>query len=259
MGHIRLGDRLPRTRKWGAVVGLIGGGSAACQVAAATLDASQDGFSEAADDDGLTHVIWLLTRLPLAARSDDFVERLRQASLDIPDSPSLFDVVSAFSVAVDRFLAERGTRSDFGEMAQQAAAATLTTLVAQRTSSLFGATPDDVERAFRELSTRKQFGALARDFFARFTERYLGYFLSRELSNHVGGRERFASIDDHSDFNAALSLHCFEAAKIVEHFAGGWFSKTEWEGGITPEKARGFVHVALKKLKAEFDKRGVRS
>jgi len=63
--------------------------------------------------------------------------------------------------------------------------------------------------------------------------------LSRELSNYVGGDRRFANAGDLAEFNAALDLHCRQASRIVEEFAGGWFSKTNWERGITPDDARG--------------------
>jgi hypothetical protein len=106
--------------------------------------------------------------------------------------------------------------------------------------------------AFRPLGTHRNFGILARDFFARFMRGFLGYYLSRELPNHVGPGHRFASSQDHAEFNQALDLHCRQAARIVQDFAGGWFGKTEFEGGITPEKAKGFVHVALKKLRDEL-------
>ena len=43
MGHTRLG-RLPRTRKWQDVVGLIGAGADTADIAAATLDASKIGL-----------------------------------------------------------------------------------------------------------------------------------------------------------------------------------------------------------------------
>lgn len=106
-----------------------------------------------------------------------------------------------------------------------------------------------MQRELAALATTKQFGTLARDFFARLTRRYLTFFLSHELSNHVGGKRRFASIADHAEFNAALDLHCRQASRIVEEFAGSWFSKTNWEQGITPENVRGFAWVALKKLR----------
>ena len=46
------------------------------------------------------------------------------------------------------------------------------------------------------LSTVKQFAVLTRDFFARLSRRQLSYFLSRELSQHVGVNSRFQTIRD---------------------------------------------------------------
>ncbi|MBW1999617.1 MAG: hypothetical protein JRJ29_16855 [Deltaproteobacteria bacterium] len=252
MGHIRLGKSLPRTRKWGQVVDLIGGNAGASEVAAATMEAAQGGLKKAALDPGLIHSIWLLTQIPLAAKGENFASALREIGLQVPDNPSLLEVVNAFTNAVDNHLRERGGRSDLGEMAQMAASETLTALGTERTRSLFETAPEDVQRAFKSFSTTKQFGVLSRDFFARLSKRYLGYFLSRELSNHVSGDGRFSNIDQHAEFNKALELHCQQAAYIVESFAGGWFSKTNFEGGITPEKAEAFTHVALKKLRSEL-------
>ncbi len=199
--------------------------------------------------------MWLLTQLPLAARADDYVGRLRELGLEVSDSPTLMEVVGAYTDAVDKYCQRHGGRTDFGEMAQLAAAEALTATVGQRLPSLFGPTAEDVREVLAGLATTKQFGALARDFFARLTQRTLTYFLSRELSNHVGGDRRFRSFDEHTEFNAALDLHCRQASRIVEEFAGGWFSKTNFEGGITPEKARGFAYVAFKKIRAELKKR----
>jgi hypothetical protein len=252
MGHIRLGN-LPRSKKWGQVVDLIGGGATTAEIAAATMDAAQRGFTQAAKDPGLVYSFWLLTQIPLAARGEHFPVGLREIGLQVSDSPSLPEIIGAFTEAVDSHLRERCIRSDLGEMAQMAASESLTALGTERTNSLFETTADDVQQAFRKFSTTNQFGVLARDFFSRLSNRYLNYFLSRELSNHVGGDGRFTNIDDHTEFNRALRLHCQQAARIVETFAGGWLSKTSYfEGEITPEKASGFVHVALKKLRAEL-------
>lgn len=70
MGHVRLGN-LPRTRKWQEVVGLIEGGAGTAQVANATTTAAEKGLNLAAKDKGLVETVWLLTQLPLAARSGD--------------------------------------------------------------------------------------------------------------------------------------------------------------------------------------------
>ena len=128
------------------------------------------------------------------------------------------------------------------------AAESLTGALRTRTESLFGTTPDDVRRELAKLATPKNFSGLARDFFARLTERYVAYFLSRELSN------QFTSVSANREFREALAVHCRQASKIVEKFAGGWFSKTDYEGGITPEKTARFLGYAMKKLRAELQK-----
>lgn len=255
MGHIRLGE-LPRTRKWDQVVELIKSDGDAAQIAAAALAAAESGFREAADDDGVARATWLLTQLPLAARDPNYLQRLAALGVNVSEAPGLAEIVGAFTDAVDTHMRRSGGRTDLGEMAQMAAAETLTSLLGQRTQSLFGTSPDDVRRELAGLATTKQFGTLARDFFAGLTQRYLSFFLSRELSNHVGGDRRFANTADHGEFNDALSLHCVQASRIVEEFAGSWFSKTNWEQGITPENSKRFAAVALKKLRAELKKGG---
>ena len=251
MGHTRLG-RLPRTRKWQQVVGLIGGGADTPEIAAATLDASKRGLVEADQDPGLVYSVWLLTQIPLAAREKDFGSGLRRTGLEVSGNPTLLEIVGAFTKAVDEHLGKHGGRTDLGEIAQLAAAECLTALGAERSRSLFGTTPEDVQRAFRGLSTTKNFGLLSKEFFARLSRRYLNYFLSRELSNHVGRNGRFSNIDQHTEFQDALAIHCTQAARIVEDFSGGWFSKANFEGGITHRETARFVHAALKKLRNEF-------
>jgi hypothetical protein len=253
MGHIRLG-RLPRTVKWNQVVSLIDSGASTADIALVALDASRKGLQTASKDPTLVYSIWLLTQIPLAAKGQGFSEELRQRGLEVSEQPTLMEVVGAFTDAVDAYTSRQGARSDLGEMAQLAAVESLTKLVGEKTRSLFGATAADVQRAARSFSTTKEFGTLGRDFFSRFLGRYLSYFLSRELSNHVGRGQRFANIQEHSAFNQALDIHCRQAARIVEEFAGGWFSKTHYEGGIDLKKAGDFAFVALKKIRSELAK-----
>ena len=79
--------------------------------------------------------------------------------------------------------------------------------------------------------------------------------MSRENSKHVGQNRCFENIDEHTAFNKALAVHCKQTAVIVQNFAGGWYSKTAYETGITPQDAEAFIAVALKKLLSEL-KRG---
>jgi len=252
MGHIRLGD-LPRTRKWQQVVGLIEGGAGTAQVANATIAAAERGLAFAARDKGLVETIWLLTQLPLAARSGNFADGLRQCGLDVSDAPGLMEVVGSLSDAIDRRLSNNGGRTDLGEMAQMAAAETLTQVVGERTRRLFETTPDDVRTAFHDLATPRQFSIFSRDFFARLTNKCMDYFLSRAMAHHVGEGRRFNTLAEQAEFSRALQTHCREASKIVEEFSGGWFSKEKWEqGGIDRDRAAAFTAVAMKKLVSEL-------
>jgi len=257
MGHIRLG-KLPQTRSWKQVVELLETGANTPQIAAATLEAAKRGLKEASQDPGLIRALWLLTQLPLAARQRDFTQALRSLGLSIPDDPGLFDITAAFTQAVDNELWQTRGRTDLAEMAQLAAVETLAQKAGEYCPTLFAATSQDVQSAFRKFSTKDGFSRLARDFFSRLVYRYSAYFLSRELSNHVGTDKRFKDIAEHSAFNEAFSLHCWQSSFIVEEYAGGWYSAENYRGGIDEAKAANFVYVALKKLRKELAQRGPR-
>jgi len=254
MGHIRL-QRLPASRKWQQVVALLSGDADRAAVAGASATAAESSLRHGHDDPALAQSFWLLTQIPIAARSTDFPGELRSLGLHVGEEPSLLEVVGAFADAVDRVTGREGGRTDLGEMAQLAAAESLTAIAGAELPDLFGPTADDARLAIGKLAAKDRFARLARDFFARLTRAHLDYYLSRTLPDHVGPGRRLASAAEHTRFNAALEQHCQEASRIVESFAGGWFSKTLFEGGITPEKARRFVFVALKKINDELRRR----
>jgi hypothetical protein len=254
MGHFRLGKELPQTRSWNKVVEQITGDFGAPAIAASTLKAARKALDGASGDAAFVQSFWLLTQLPRCARSSQYIESLRGVGISVSDPPSLAELIGAFSDAIDAHVRSSGRRTDLGEMAQMGAAESLAADVGRRSKSLFGTTPQDVQRSLARLGTAKQFSGLARDFFARLTERYLGYFLSRELSAHIGRDRRFAGLSEREAFNEALALHCRQASKIVEKFAGDWYSKRSFETGITPEDVSGFIHVALGKIQAEVAK-----
>src|SRR5829696_4484940 len=244
MGHIRLGT-LPKTQKWNHVVSLIAGGADVERIATASADAAEHGLERASQDEGLAHAFWLLTQIPQAARQSNFSERLWELGLTVSSKPTLLEIVAAFTRAVDGHVRGSGKRSDLGELAQHSASETLASLAGRELPSLFGPTATDVQQALAKLGTSDRFSIVARDFFSRLTSRSLGYFLSRELSKHVGPNKRFAEVGEHSDFNAALDLHCREASRIIKEFSGGWYGKTlQQEKTISQDQARKFAHIA---------------
>jgi len=254
MGHLRIRNMF-KSRKWREVIDLLELGADVPTIAAKSLEASKSGLQKAANDTGLIYSFWLLTQLPLAAKNDYFAGELRRLGLRVDSNqPTLMEIVGAFSDAVDRHVRREGERSDLGEMAHMAATESLMALVSGKTRSLLDTEAGDVQQAIRSFGTRQQFGQLGRDFIARLTRRFLNYFFSTEFSNHVGRNKRFTNISEHTEFSNALDLHCRQASRIVEEFAGGWFTKTDFEGGITEEKAKRFLHVAMKKFGKELER-----
>jgi hypothetical protein len=258
VGHIRLGD-LPQTRPWKRVIEMLGADPTAPDVAAATLVASHKALHDAGRDPTLVRSFWLLTQLPLCARTSDFPRELETRGLTVSANPSLLELTGAFSEAIDAHARKGGMKTDLSEMAQMAAAEALVSSVSREVPRLFGTDAKDVQNALARFSTRKGFAALARAYFSRLTERFLLYHLSRELSNHVGANRSFADVNEHLEFRKALTLHCEETSVIVEQYASDWYSKTNFEErptGITEKHVSKFLGYAFRKVRAELGKRG---
>jgi hypothetical protein len=254
MGHQHLGT-LSRSRKWREVIELISGGANVQSVAAATSAAAEQQMLDASDDPAVKHAVWLLTQIPTAARKEDFAVELRKLGFRISDRPTLLEIATAMNGAIDRYVAKKGGRTDVGEMAQLSAVESLNAIAGRALPDLFGADAEKTRAILGGLGTVKQFAVLARDFFSRLTRRQLNYFLSRELSQHVGLNSRFQTIREHREFDEALDLHCREASRIIKEFSGEWFSKHTYEGGITETKAGKFAHVAFYKMREELRQR----
>ncbi len=255
MGHIRLGS-LPRSRSWNEVVSFIEHGAAVEQVANATIRAAEAGFRQAGKDRGVVEAVWLLTRLPHAARACDLQSVLGPCGARVQHQPGLMSLAAAVNDALDCALANNRGRTDLGEMAQTAATETLVGVLAERTAGLFESPPGALLGELGRLATVRQFGHLARAFFGRLTFKCLDYFLSRALYDHVGEGHRFLTLARVEAFSAALETHCLEAAAYLQQFCGEWVSKTRWRhGDVSRDDARDLTHGAMAKLVKEL-KRG---
>ena len=255
MGHHRLGQ-LPASKRWLEVVSELRSGADLSVVAASAARAAESSLKGASNDPAFLHAFWLLTQIPLAARGPDFVGDLRRLSVDVPDQANLFDITSALSEAIDSHTRGRIGRTDLGEMAKLSATEALSAMVGPDLPSIFEPSSDEVRKSIQRFASGDNFSKLAREFFARLTQRCLDYYLSRELSNHIGANERFANDGDQVAFNHALDRHCREASRIVEAFAGGWYGKNVYQGdGLTPDDISRFAPVAFKKIRAELRKR----
>ena len=119
---------LPKTRKWNTVINLIASGANVERIAAASADAAKYALDRASHDPGVAHAFWLLTQILQAARRVGFSERLAKLGVHVSSAPTLLEIVTGFTIAVDRRVRESGKRTDLGEMTQFSAAETLSSL-----------------------------------------------------------------------------------------------------------------------------------
>lgn len=261
MGHQRLGD-IPKTQKWTAVVERLGGGGGGTvasatpvasveKVSAEILFAAEGGLQQSINDRGLQFTFYLLTQIVLTARSDDWTAELAERGIRLHSDASVFDLTAEIQRLVSEDARTHGRVSTISEIAQQAACEAVAHLTKDKAATLFGSGRDELQQAIRKLSTKAGFSDLGQKFFGNFVARYLDFFASKILPGIASEHFR---LQDYSNFRQALYMHCHQSAKIVHDFSGEWYSKTEWEKGITLDNSRGFIAVALEKLRAELKK-----
>lgn len=253
MGHSRIG-KLPATRKWQEVVRLIANGADAGEVAEATLKAAQKAFAVVEKDAGFREAVKLLVEMGLAGGKPDPAAQLAAAGINIPESTSVVEVAMAVGEALDQRIRDTRDGQTFGELATKALVSAVTSHLQERLHGLFTPTREEVAGAIKDLGKKKEFGDLARNFMAKLTNEALGFFLSKTVGAQVGEGQRFATMNQMAQFEAAMRTHCEEASVIVQEFSGDWFSKHRFEeqGKISDKSAKDFGWVAMKKMLAEL-------
>ena len=149
MGHVRLG-KLPATRKWNDVVALLARAPIE-EVAGASADAAELSLRAGRDDPSLLQSFWLLTQLPLAARSGRFEEYLSSLEVQVSPQASLASVLGAISEHLDRHTAENGGRTDLGEIAQATLVQSVASTFWARTASTLRGEPRGRARRIGEV------------------------------------------------------------------------------------------------------------
>jgi len=254
MGHIRLG-RLPKTQPWQGVFGCLASDSFEPPAfARETAAALQQELTSLKRDPTLNYCFWVLTRLATASRTGDFQRTLESLGVSAKHVTSRLAFLSEIARAVSRAAARRKGHPLFSQVAELALRETLASSVLSHPSSMFADPVEDVQNACRSFSTRKAFGETGKRFFAHFLSRCVRYVIDKELSNRIGSDSSLSSPEQAVNFHRALDLYCYQSAKIVEDYAGGWLSKHNWEtNNDVPESAtRAFTAYAVEKLQLEL-------
>ncbi len=253
MGHERTGT-LPRSQQWRSVVAHIAQfpeeGNVS-DVAKAIISNVRKQFLQIHRDDGVKAAFGFLIALSRASVSDES----EPLYVDLSSNPSPLRI----SLDLSKWVKAHTNSLEYAEIAQKAAidAVGIWTRQQQQQQTIFNDYSDAVE-VWRKAGDGSGFCVVARLFFAKFTEKYLNYFLEREASAvlpNVKTRDEFSSLlEEHID---AVSDHAFETARIARSFAAGWYNNHALKGMPSNEETERFLAVAFGKIREELMRESV--
>lgn len=250
MGHIDA-HVLPSTVPWRRVLGLLGTHVPDAEaVGYATATAATERIERLRGDPNVVYCVWLLVRIAGAARRPGFDDAIAQLGLDPRRATSVVGFLTQISARVREELDRQPGSGPFGEMALHALSHTLTETVGSQGTPLFTSSLDDVERAFRSISTPVQLGRLVTRFFGEFLARLLRYYVDRALPLQIGPSAGFGSIQESELFVADLGAYARAVGAAAETFAIEWANLHDWQSGgvIGRDETERFVAHAMDKL-----------
>lgn len=254
MGHIRLG-KLPATRRWREVVAFLTEGEVdVADLADAVARASDKSLKQAIRDPAFVEALWLLIKIPQAAKSGNFAAALTQIGITVPVNPSIADLVTGFGAAVESAQRRSPNTTDLSEMARNAGIAALHSLATERAPSLWEPNREDERTTVATFASPDRFGELAQRFFTNLVERHLHYYLDRELPKHIGPGKDLQSVGDLISFEGVVRRHCAETTVIMRAFAKGWLGNNAFhlDKDLSRQDAAGFAYVAFEKVRKEL-------
>lgn len=254
MGHERVGV-LPKTKRWRDVVRQIATLPEAefdiSDLSRKTIENVRSRFRHIEIDDGVKAAFTFLVALATASKRQEPQKQLVNLGIQIPANPTAI----ALAKSLQKWVNSNINSLEYGEIAQSAAVDTIAFWYNKNRTTqetLFKTNPDPFE-VWRKASDGSGFCELARAFFAKFTERYMNYFLEREASTalkNLDERDRFhKKLQEHID---QISHHAFETAKITQSFAAGWFNKNAKQGVPEQKAIQGFLAIAFGKIREEL-------
>jgi hypothetical protein len=257
MGHERVGS-LPRTRVWRHIVSDLarledGEDVTISDIAHRTLKNVRKRYEGIHKDSGVQAAFGYL--LSLATERYNRSEARQIVGLDLRENPSPVRIAAKLNA----WVAAHTNSTEYAEIARRAGGDTIAQWTQQRgrQDDLFEG-PADARRVWQAASEAQGFCEVARIFFAKFTERYLRYFLEREASAELPSleaREKFSQqLSAHVD---TVSQHAFETSKIAQSFAAGWFNNHARHAHPSEREIEGFLSLSFGKLQEELQREAV--
>lgn len=257
MGHERVGT-LPRTKRWQNLISDISIIEEQKQpqiatIVKKTLDNVRTRYNRIYKDTGVQAAFGFLVSLAInnLAQSVGF----SSAEVKLDDNPSTVRLAQLLNIWVSKHAGSM----EYAEIARRAGSDTIARWTQQKSVQGHLFSKDyDAKNVWNYASNAKGFCEVARIFFAKFTERYLRYFLERAASAELSSlsiREDFSRrLQSHLD---DVSKHAFETSKITQSFAAGWFNKHALETRPSDSEIEGFLAIAFGKLQEELRRESI--
>ncbi len=257
MGHERVGS-LPRTKVWRDVVAdlaRVKGGKdiTIADIAHRTLKNVRKRYERIHEDPGVQAAFVYL--LSLATDRYNRAEAHSIVGLDLGENPSPVRI----AVKLNEWVGAHAKSMEYAEIARRAGGDTIAgwTQHSGRQADLFEEATD-ARRVWQSASEARGFCEVVRIFFAKFTDRYLRYFLEREASaemHSLSAREEFSrQLSAHVD---TISRHAFETSRIAQSFAAGWFNNHVRDAHPSDKEIRRFLALSFGKLQEELRREAV--
>ena len=201
-------------------------------------------------DDGVVAAFQFLVVLAKSSSTDVPHDPTSTPAIDLDQNPTTLQLVRSLRSWVDN----HARSQEYADLAKKAGADALAMWAAQTTSqrTLFRDQASSRE-IWQRANNAAGFCRLSRFFFAKFTERYLNYFLCRDASaasSDVTARDDFAQgLESHID---GVARYAFESSLITESFAAGWFSKFARDSWPHQDGLRGFLAIAFNKMREDL-------
>jgi hypothetical protein len=259
VGHERIGV-LPPTTQWRKIVAelakLPSAQANVPQLASGTLECVRTRFREIHRDTGVQAAFEFLVGLAATGGINAPSSEWSNLPVDFTGNPSLLRIAQALRT----WVSGREDSLEYRSIAERAATDAITTWHSRQSEQgyLFGSS-DEAVNVWKKAANGAGFCELSRLFFAKFTERYLNYFLEREASAAlptIEDRERFREqLRQHVD---QISQHAFETAKITQSFAAGWYNRHARRGRPSQREVERFLSIAFGKIREELLREGSR-
>ena len=253
MGHERLGI-LPRQKNWYSIVddiraALDGDIDETSLLVSNTLKNVRDRYRKIFLDSGVQAAFAYLVALSTSNLPSK--SKLTSIEVNLQQNPSIFKITSELS----KWVTVNASSNEYAELASRAAADAIAMWHRQNTNqrSLF-----DDESTTSAIWTNidgRSFCTISRTFFAKFTERYMKYFIERSASAETSSIQKRDKLQQalakHVD---AISQHAFETSKITQSFSAGWFNKYAKNRRPTDKQIVGFLSLSFSKLQEELSR-----